>query len=285
MTRTFASTCRIGLSLAFTPLVIISSHAQTTSPAVVATFEAASIKRNVSGDARLRFEIPPGRLTAVNVPLRFVIRQAYRVPESRIIGGPTWLDTARFDILATTSSNTDTDTMREMLRSLLRDRFGLAVHAESREMPVYLLRVARPDARLGPNLRRSTTDCAGRGSSVVAGRVQCGILASQGPGSGSLRGGGATIDNFVRLLGDFLDRPLNDDTGLTGVFDLELQFTAERSSTPGAPVPGGLATATSPDDAPSIFTALREQMGLKLDAQNGHADVWVIDAVAPPALD
>jgi uncharacterized protein (TIGR03435 family) len=277
--------CRIALSLALAPLVIIGSHAQTTPPATVVAFDAASIKRNVSGEARLRFEIPPGRVTAVNVPLRFVIRQAYRVPEARIIGGPSWIDTTRFDILATTSSTGNADTTREMLRTLLKDRFGLAVHSESREMPVYLLRLARPDATLGPHLRHSTADCAGRGSIVVAGRVQCGILVSQGPGSGSVRGGGATIENFVRLLGDFLDRPLNDDTGLTGVFDLELQFTADQSSTPGASVPGGLATATSPDDVPSVFTALREQMGLKLEPQKGRADVWVIDAVAQPALD
>ena len=73
-------------------------------------------------------------------------------------------------------------------------------------------------------------------------RVQCGILVSQGPGSASLRGGSATIESFARLLSDFLERPLNDETGLTGTFDLELQFTAPRSSSPGAATPGGLAT-------------------------------------------
>jgi uncharacterized protein (TIGR03435 family) len=73
--------------------------------------------------------------------------------------------------------------------------------------------------------------------------------------------------------------------GLTGPFDLELQFTAERSATPGAPVPGGLPTASNPNDIPSVFTALREQMGLKLDAENGRADVWIVDAVSQPTLD
>jgi uncharacterized protein (TIGR03435 family) len=205
------------------------------------------------------------------------------VPEARIIGGPAWVDTERFDILAT-APNATADETREMLRALLRERFGLAVHPESRDLPIYVLRLVHADGSLGPHLRRSTTDCTGRGSTVVAGRVQCGILVSQGPGSGSVRGGGATVDNFVRLLGDFLDRPVNDSTGLVGAFDLELQFTAERSSTPGAQVPGGLATAASPDDVPSVFTALREQMGLKLDAQRGRADVWVIDAVSRPTL-
>jgi uncharacterized protein (TIGR03435 family) len=280
-----AITFRVGLSLVLTSSLVIGGHAQAPARAAVAAFEAASIKRNISGETRLRFETPPGRLTAINVPLRFVIRQAYRVSEARIIGGPAWIDTERFDILATAPANANVDTMREMLRTLLNERFGLAVHAELREVPVYVLRLARRDATLGPQLGRSTMDCTGRGSSVVDGRVQCGIMVSQGPGSGSLRGGSATIDNFVRLLGDFLDRPLNDGTGLTGRFDLELQFTAERSSTPGAPVPGGLATASGPDDTPSLFTALREQMGLKLDAEKGGADVWVIDTVSQPTLD
>lgn len=280
-----AITFRAGVSLALASSLVISSHAQAPAPAAVAAFEAASIKRNISGETRLRFETPPGRLTAINVPLRFVIRQAYRVPEARIIGGPTWIDAERFDILATAPASANVDTAREMLRTLLKERFGLALHAELREVPVYVLRLARRDATLGPQLRRSTTNCTGPGSTVVAGRVQCGIMVSQGPGSGSLRGGSATIDNFVRLLGDFLDRPLNDGTGLTGPFDLELQFTAERSSMPGAQVPGGLATAASPNDIPSVFTALREQMGLKLDAEKGRADVWVIDAVSQPTLD
>jgi uncharacterized protein (TIGR03435 family) len=274
---------RGGLLFALASQLVARGHAQTPAPATVATFEAASIRRNVSGETRVRFETPPGRLNAINVPLRFVIRQAYRVPEARIISGPGWIDSDRFDIVAT-ATGASADATREMLRTLLKEQFGLSVHAESREMPVYVLSLARTDGTLGPNLRRSTTDCTGRGSTIVAGRVQCGILVSQGPASGSLRGGGATIDNFVRLLGDFLDRPLNDGTDLVGSFDLELQFSAERSATPGAPAPGGLPTASSPDEVPSVFTALREQLGLKLDAQRGRADVWVIDAVSEPAL-
>jgi uncharacterized protein (TIGR03435 family) len=201
-------------------------------------FEAVSIKRNTSGETRIRFETPPGRVNAINVPLRFVIRQAYRVPESRIVGGPVWLDFDRFDIVATAPAAATGDAVREMLRALLTERYGLRMRAETREMPVYLLRLMRTDGALGSKLRRSTMDCAGRPSSVVAGQVQCGVLVSQGPASASLRGGGATIDSFVRLLGDFLDRPLIDESGLTGTFDLELQFSAPRSSMPGAPVPG-----------------------------------------------
>lgn len=249
-----------------------------------ASFDAASIKRNTSADTRTRFETPPNRLNAVNVPLRFLIRQAYRVPESRILSGPAWLDSDRFDIVATVPSGTSTDAIRVMLRGLLQTRFGLALHMETREMPIYVLRVVRADG-LGPGLRRSSTDCAGRPAAMAAGRVQCGILVSQGPGSASLRGGSATIESFARLLGDFLERPLNDETGLTGTFDLELQFTAQRSSSPGAVTPGGLATAAGPDDVPTVFTAIQEQLGLKLDAQRGRAEVWIVDAASPPSVD
>jgi uncharacterized protein (TIGR03435 family) len=256
-----------------------------TSSAATAKFEAASIRRNTSGETRIRFETPPGRLTAVNIPLRFAIRQAYRVPEARIIGGPSWLDTDRFDILATAGGEATSEAIRSMLRALLADRFGLALRSEERDMPIYSLTVAKAARDLGPNLRRSTTDCTGKGSSLAGGRVQCGILVSQGPGSASLRGGAATMESFARLLGDFLDRPLIDATDLAGTFDLELQFTAQRSATPGAAVPGGLAPATNPDDVPTIFTALPEQLGLKLEARRGRASVYVVDSASPPSVD
>jgi uncharacterized protein (TIGR03435 family) len=272
-----------GIALA---VVTAAGSVQGQSPATAA-FEVASVKRNVSGETRVRFDTPPGRLTAINTPVRFLIRQAYRMPESRIIGGPAWLDADRFDILANAPEGVtaDRDRIRQMLQLLLRDRFGLVLHQESREMPIYVLRLARPEGSLGPGLRRSTAECTGRPSSIVAGRVQCGILVSQNAASGSLRGGGATIENFARLLADFLDRPLIDQTGLTGTFDLELQFAAERSASPGAAVPGGLPAIANIDDAPLVFTALEEQLGLTLEAQRGRADVLVIDQVSPPTVE
>jgi uncharacterized protein (TIGR03435 family) len=250
----------------------------------VLKFDVASVKSNKSGGTRIRFETPPGRLTAVNVPLRFAIRQAWRLPESRIVGGPSWLDTDRFDILATAAAaGATTDTTRQMLRTLLADRFGLVVHAETREMAIYSLVRGKKDGDFGPNLRRSTTACAGQRSSVVGGRVRCGILVSQGPASASLRGGGTTIGEFVRLLGDFLDRPLVDNTGLTITFDLELQFSAERSALPGSGVPGGLTAAPNADEIPSVFTAVQEQLGLKLDTERAKTEILVVDRADRPS--
>jgi len=278
---------RVGVVLAGTVAIIgVRLAAQgDQQPGAREAFETASIKPNTSGETRTRFETPPGRLNAVNVPLRFLIRQAYRVPDDQVVGGPDWLDRDRFDIVATTAGTVNTDALRMMLRALLADRFALRVHQETRDIPIYVLKTARADGTLGPNLRRSSTDCTGRATAMENGRVACGILVSQGPGSGSLRGGAATMENFARLLGDFLDRPLNNDTGLTGTFDLELQFTAPRSSVPGAAAPGALATSTAPDEIPTVFTAIQEQLGLKIDAQRGRADIWVVDAARQPTAD
>jgi len=269
------------IALAFTVSTSVALGAQTSAPA--RSFDVVSIKRNTSGDTRIRFEMPPGRLNAVNVTLRFAIQQAYRLPRSRVLGGPAWLDSDRFDIAATASGDAITsDVIRQMLRSALADRFGVALHNEMKQMPIYSLVLARSDGTLGPNLRRSSMDCAGRRSQVVGGQVQCGVLVSQAPTSASLRGGAAPLAEFVRLFSDFLERPLIDNTGLTGTFDLELQFTATRSALPGAAAPGGLATAPSTDDIPPVFTAVQEQLGLKLNATSGTADVLIIDRATPP---
>jgi uncharacterized protein (TIGR03435 family) len=168
-----------------------------------------------------------------------------------------------------------------MLRTLLSERFGLTLHTENREMPIYSLRLARADRKLGPNLHESSTNCAGQAARMVGRRVGCGVLVSQAPTSASLRGGATTMAEFSRFLGDFLDRPLVDETGLAGTFDLELQFSAVRSSLPGEPVPGGLGVG-SPDEAPTVFTAIQEQLGLKLDSLRRVTDVFVIEQVSKP---
>jgi uncharacterized protein (TIGR03435 family) len=247
-------------------------------------FDAASIRSNRSGDARSGFETPPGRLSATNVPLRFVIRRAYRIPDTQIIGGPEWLHTDRFNIEATSPGEGSTpDRTRQLLRALLRDRFKLTTHTETREMPIYAL--VRPGGgKLGANMRPSATDCTG-GPKTANGRVECGLMISQGPASASLRGGGTSLAELVRAMGEFLDRPLVDRTGLTGTFDVELQFTADRGAMPGAGTPGGLTTDAAVGDIPSIFTAVREQLGLALDPGRGRVDVLVIDSVSRPVED
>ena len=246
-------------------------------------FDVASVKKNPLGGARVSVETPPGRFQATNTPLRFLIRWSYRIAEPRIVGGPGWIGVDRFDVSATASvEGWSGERARQMVRALLADRFGLAAHTETREMPIFVLTVAKPGA-FGQYLRPAAFDCQASDtpSRVVAGQVQCGLLVSQNGGSASLRGGGMTMADFARTLGEYVDRPLVDRTGLTGRYDLELQFTADRSALVGARPPGGL-DATADSDIPPLATALREQLGLRLDSERGPVEVLVIDRVAQP---
>jgi uncharacterized protein (TIGR03435 family) len=255
---------------------------RSVAPGQEARFEAVSIKANRSGEAQTRYEAPTGRLNAINVPLRFFIRRAFDLPDARIVGGPAWLETDRFDIVATLPPDADGDVMRRMMQTLLTDRFTLTARREVRELPVYSLVRLRQDA-LGPSLRASASVCDPDVPRMVKGRVECGLFVSQGPASASLRGGATTFVNVARILGEFLERPLIDKTGLTGTYDLELQFTASRGVIPGAGTPGGLAAAASPDEIPSVFTAVQEQLGLRLVPERAAADVLVIEGVSRPA--
>jgi bla regulator protein blaR1 len=143
-------------------------RAQTpAAPESAPKFEVASIKPNKSGDGRVMIGAPAGRFTATNVPLGFLITFAYQIQPFQIQGGPSWLNSDRFDIVATTGDiplepqGAGTPSKAQlMLRSLLADRFQLVTHPETREMPIYALVLARSDGKLGPNLTPAKTDCA-----------------------------------------------------------------------------------------------------------------------------
>jgi uncharacterized protein (TIGR03435 family) len=276
------------------------------SNAEVPTFEVASIKANKSGDGRSFLGSPPGgRFSATNMPLRGLIAFAYGTPQPlpnfRIIGGPSWIDSDRFDINAKASTEFQpgmggpSPQLSLMLRALLAERFKLVVHNESRELPVYDLVMARNDARPGPQLRRSEVDCAALLASRRGGgapppppqpgeRLQCGMMASPA----SIVGGSVNMAQFATLLARMVNRTVVDKTGLTGNFDINLTFTPDQP----ARVPGA-----SPDqpirvngvdidpNGPSLFTALQEQLGLKLESQKGPVDVVVIDSVDHPTED
>ena len=257
-------------------------------------FEVASVKANTSGDGPNRLQLQPGgRITAENIMLRNLIRFAFQVQDFQLIGGPDWIDKERFDIVAKAEHDIvpgppgTVGPGQLMLRSLLADRFKLAVHQEKRELPVYALVLARSDGRLGPQLQRSTVDCmaimnAARGRSgpppMVNGRPQCGMRVSPG----AMIGGGFPLSQLITTLSQFAQRTIVDRTGLTGDFDLELHWTPEQLPTlppdvkPLAPVdPNG----------PSLFTAIQEQLGLKLESTKDSVDVLVIDKVERPSPD
>lgn len=261
------------------------------------SFDVASIKPNKAGNNIVFNQTRGNRLTMTGYTLQMLIQSAYDLQDFQIAGGPKWLNSDRFDVIATSSSP---DLLKAkqpfgptqqqlMLRLLLADRFKLAVHNESRELPVFALILARADGRLGPELRRASVDCA----AVTAARSPSGD-APQPPTSGdrpvcgsrvipgAIVAGGITMPDLVRRLstlsntGSSLGRMVIDRTGLSGAFDINLHFTPDRIPDfgPGGPVidPNG----------PSIFTALQEQLGLKLDAQRGPVDVLVIDRAEIP---
>jgi uncharacterized protein (TIGR03435 family) len=270
--------------------------AQSTAPAQASSetsaFEAASVKPNTSGNGPIQVGVQPGgRFSATNVPLRMLVRLAYNLQDYQIVGGPDWLASDHFDIAAKAPEGQFNFTaMRPMLRSLLAERFKLVVHEEARQMPIYVLVKARGDGTTGPSLSASTVDCAEidlqrgrRGGGplpvpIQAGQpIDCGFII--GPGRMSV--GGMPISNLAMALSPMVGRIVLDRTGLTGTYSYELTYLPE-------PLGGGppqLLNAAPPaidPNMPSLFTALQEQLGLKLESDRGPVEVLVIDSVAQP---
>ena len=259
-------------------------------------FEAASVKANRSGDPGSSTRRQPGgRFNAINTPLRNLITFAYAIQGYQLVDAPEWVSTERFDIVAKVDGDpppmppgTFSDPMLVALRLLLTERFKLTVHRETRDLDIYALTMARADRRLGPALKPSTQDCAAwaaRGAPPPAAQpgganlpVMCGMRGQQG----RVLFGGSPLSMFATALGGPVGRVVVDRTGLTGAWDFELTFSGDPQR--GLPSPG---IEPPPDDpnAPSLFTALQEQLGLKLEATTGPVEVVVVDRIERPLPD
>jgi uncharacterized protein (TIGR03435 family) len=257
--------------------------AQTTeTPA----FEVVSVKPNDSGsDRSSSMVMPGGRYNATNATLRMMIRTAYQVHDDQIVGGPDWISTERFDLMGKAAGNPPVQGFiapaRLMLRAALAERFKLTLRNEQREIPVYALVSARADGRTGPQLMQTDMrSCEGppRAVPVVAGAAETSELL---PCDSSfarplhLSGRGrdfSTLVNQVYMAA--ADRVVVDRTGLTGRFDWDLQWTLEPLTAAGAPAAGI-----------SLFTALQEQLGLRLESARGPVDVLVIVRAERPGPD
>src|SRR5262249_36055629 len=131
-------------------------------------FQAVSVKQNVSGGVFARVDLrSPGRFTAVNIPASLLIRIAYGLEEFQVVGGPGWLTSDRYDVVASSGGDATLDQKRAMLRQVLQDRFTFSAHTETRQLPIYALMLARNDGRLGPGLRRSATGCGAGAESAL----------------------------------------------------------------------------------------------------------------------
>jgi uncharacterized protein (TIGR03435 family) len=251
-----------------------------------ASFEVASVKPNTTGDHRVAIGLQPGgRFNASNVPLRMLLRQAYDIQEFQIVGGPEWLRSDRFDIVAKTPEGEfSADQMRPMLRALLAERFNLRAHNETREMPVYALVKTRQGGSLGPDITPSAVDCAAvmqsrRGGAPPAPgqKIDCGLLI----GVGKMNAGGMPMTTLARSLSSLVGRIVVDKTELTGGYDFELTYAPDGlGGLP--PLPNEVPLNEGDPTAPTIFTALQEQLGLKLDERRATVDVLVIDSVEKP---
>jgi uncharacterized protein (TIGR03435 family) len=233
------------------------------------TFEVASIKRNNSGSDGASFNANAGFLRITNNPLRNVIRNAWGIQGFQIVGGPDWIDSERWDIVAKAEGNPGPQLMT-MVQNLLSDRFKLVAHKETRELPIYALVFARPDRSFGPKLHASSTDCQKEMTAAIArsgppgpnSPLLCGIRSL--PGHIELNA--AAMNNFIRNLAPITGRSVVDKTGLTGGYDADL-------------------TWNDSEEGPSLYTAIQEQLGLKLDAQRGPVDTLVIESAQRPVED
>jgi len=249
--------------------------AQSTSPAKPPAFEVASVKPNTSGDGRvLMTPQPGGRLNLVNVPLRLMIRYAYRVQDFQVVGGPDWISTARFDVVAKAEGgNPSQEELQLMLRSLLADRFKLVVRPDTREMPTYSLVPARADGKTGAQLRKSDANCGP--ATAPSAPPAPGQLPSCGSmlGFGNLKARGSTMAALASTLSTFAGRIVVDRTGLAGGYDVDLNWTPD-------------STTNANDvsrEVPGLFTAVQEQLGLRLQPQRGPVEVFVIVRATRPA--
>jgi uncharacterized protein (TIGR03435 family) len=173
--------------------------------------------------------------------------------------GPSGLTSSRYDLTATTKGVTPVDEVRAMMRSLLRERFKLAIHMETQDRPSWVLELARRDGRLGSGLRPCIENCATPRGGLTLGKM------SQT---------GVPISSFVRTLSSLVRGPVVDRTGLTGTFDIDLEWAPE-----------SVSPADASTDRVSIFTAVQEQLGLKLESTKAPVDVLVIDSAERPTPD
>ena len=268
MALTEAMNAGVVVSLLVPSLLLARADRQASPQLTSLKFEVTSVKPNGTGSRNVTTDFSPGgRMTATNVTLRELVLWVYAVQPFQIAAGPGWQDTDRFDIAATPAgAPASADDVTAMARALLADRFKLIVHTESREQPTYGLVMARADGALGSGLAKSDVDC-GAARTSAAPRPECGTQMVPG----LMRARGLAISRLAGLLSTTLGRQVIDKTGLEGYFNFQLRWM---------PIAG--APAVQNDDRPSLFTALQEQLGLKLNADRGQVDTLVIDSAERP---
>jgi bla regulator protein BlaR1 len=259
-------------------------------PASRPGFEVASIKRAPDQGPRTMRPLPNG-LTGT-VSLRQLMQRAYAAQSFQISGGPQWINSERYAIEAKAAGTVSHDQVSLMLQSLLEERFQLKIHRETRELPVFNLVVAKGGPKLPPPKEGGCDDSIDPQPEPTGGRMappgsgpeplsRCGGLdVMLQTGGARMSGGKVAMPEFVRILSGVLGRAVFDRTRFTGLFDARLDFLPD-DSTPTLPPPP--PDAVSNAMSPSIFSALPEQLGLRLEAAKGAVEVIVVDHVEKPS--
>jgi len=273
-------------ALAAAGLMLGACHAFGQPAAPRPEFEVASIKLNKTGDRRIM--ITPargGRFTATNIPMQFFITQAYSIKDFQLSGAPAWLMSERYDIEAKAEGNPSMSEMLPMVQALLEDRLKLKVHRETKEQQVYALIVAKAG-----KLHEAEGECPPRPSTPPPppepDKLPTGFCGGFFMFPGHLSGQKVGIAQLMDPLSRFTGRVVLDKTNLTGKYDIDLQYTPEGGQFPTPPGGGdpGLPPLPPIDpNGPSLFTALQEQLGLKLESQKGPVEMIVIDHVERPS--
>jgi uncharacterized protein (TIGR03435 family) len=250
-------------------------------------FELASVKAAIPGatGGRIQF-LPGGRYVATNVSLTFLIQQTYQVRDFQIVGAPNWMSiiadgfAARYEIQAIGDASATPSQVREMVKALLAERFQLKVHTDIRDLPVYALIPARSGVK--PPFPKIEDVVRGGGIALMA--------------KGWIEGADVMMPHLADVLSGYMDHPVVDKTGFTEPFDFRLTWTPDSAELaprdtpldPGCPASFAVLRERFrlkqvPASCPSIFTAVQEQLGLKLDLQKSPTEVLVIDHVEKPS--
>ena len=278
--------------------VVMAAQALAQSPPAAAplpSFEVASIKPDRAGSPGARFMMGPDRFTAENITLRMLIAMAYGVKDFQLSGGPSWINSGRYDVhakaedalvekLKTLPFEERAKQLQLLVQSLLADRCKLQVTHETKDLSVYALVVAKGGPKLQAAKPEDSYPNAIKGPD---GKMHAQMMRM---GRGQIEGQDMAMSGLARMLSQHLGREVVDQTGLKGSYDFTLHFTPDQG--PGGMPPGPPGAGPPPENAPppdtsgpSIFTALEEQLGLKLESQKGPVDIIVIDHIERPSAD
>jgi uncharacterized protein (TIGR03435 family) len=240
----------------FLPIFLLSCRLFAQAPA----FEAAAIKPSNQPPGHSSMHTRTGMMTCSNVSLRQLIRDAYRVNDNQIDGGPKWMDADRFDINARAAGPAEGKVIVTMLQNLLADRFQLRFHKETRPLPGYALVITKGGMKIKPVEAGETNSNTNSNNRHVVHNMEHVSMAA-----------------FAEVLSRQLHAPVSDETGANGVYSFTLEYMLEEMS--------AAASRSDAQDDVTVFTALQEKLGLKLEARKVPTEIFIIDSAEKPIVD